>query len=204
MRRHLMLCLVLGACGTQQPVGPDDWPDLEPAGQDAGTVVAPEPDAGDTGQIQSRLYKSGTRLKARVLETGDGAQQFLGWFDSELGVKCEFATAPDGKTRCLPRRHVRPEGLFYLDQDCSREPIIFDIHKNLCGEPEYVLVEVPEAVCPKAPISLWFIRDVVLDPEKVYFRESGQCGEIPRPSGKWYRLVPVDPSAFAEGRERVE
>lgn len=47
-------------------------------------------------------YESGDRLRATILDAGDGAVVFQEWFDSELETSCGFNTASDGVSRCLP------------------------------------------------------------------------------------------------------
>ncbi len=67
-------------------------------------------------------YQSGSRLKARVLVTADGARQFVGWRDTQLGLDCTFVTATDGKTRCLPQ--LGGIAVVYADSACSK-PLVY-------------------------------------------------------------------------------
>ena len=48
-------------------------------------------------------YRSGTRLRARLLTAEGGSALFTGWHDKELDFDCTFGPAEDSKTRCLPR-----------------------------------------------------------------------------------------------------
>ena len=97
-----------------------------PAGIDApaGTDIKPGQDNGngtDSGSIipiQSKLYRSGTRIKAKVTRTQDGAQSFLTWYDTELDMDCWFLKSiVDGKYRCLP---TLPQALYYSDPACTK------------------------------------------------------------------------------------
>jgi hypothetical protein len=72
------------------------------SGPDAGSRDAAAGDAAATGRIVSRLFTSGSRLKAQWLVAADGAEQFAGWHDTLLGEDCSFAVAADGRPRCLP------------------------------------------------------------------------------------------------------
>ena len=54
------------------------------------------------GQALNGPFQSGQRLRARVLDGGQGAVSLQGWFDAELGTACEFHVATDGRLRCLP------------------------------------------------------------------------------------------------------
>jgi len=47
-------------------------------------------------------WKSGSRLRARVWDGGDGAQLFIDWFDTMLGIPCTFAKGPEGVEYCMP------------------------------------------------------------------------------------------------------
>ena len=47
-------------------------------------------------------YTSGTRIKARVLSSTDGAKAFAGFYDSMLAMPCSFGHAADDSVRCLP------------------------------------------------------------------------------------------------------
>lgn len=46
--------------------------------------------------------QSGSRLRAMFHSGGDGALLFHGWFDRELGFRCQFMRSPDGPMRCMP------------------------------------------------------------------------------------------------------
>src|SRR5688572_33384336 len=48
------------------------------------------------GNTQALGYENGSRLRARVYAGTDGAKQFLGWRDTQLGVDCAFGRVADG------------------------------------------------------------------------------------------------------------
>lgn len=95
--RHILPCLlVLSACtnddpGSYQLIG------------------------GQTG-----LTVDGTRLKQRYLVSDDGAQQFIGWWDSKRAEACSFHKLK-GTLYCLPkfvRMSLRQN--FYEDAACKQ------------------------------------------------------------------------------------
>jgi hypothetical protein len=58
---------------------------------------------------------SGSRLRARLYDGGDGALFFLGWFDTELGFPCIFTRSRGGPMRCMPTG----QPAVYLDSTCT-------------------------------------------------------------------------------------
>lgn len=70
------------------------------------------------------LYRSGTRLRAHVLEAAEAPSTpiFLGFEDLELDAPCEVAIASDGRPRCLPfsPREVSGEGEYFADENCAQ------------------------------------------------------------------------------------
>lgn len=100
-------------------VGCDDAPPLGfPAGAGGSSSVVSSSIAGVTtggGEVES-AFKSGSRLRARVLDGGGNARSFVGWFDAELGIDCTSAIIAGAAARCLP---PRIDTVVYLDDACS-------------------------------------------------------------------------------------
>jgi hypothetical protein len=65
-------------------------------------------------------WVSGTRLRARVLTTADGAKSQWGWYDTQLGINCFIATAGDGQQRCLPQTYAAV-GTYFADSACTTQ-----------------------------------------------------------------------------------
>ncbi|MCU1280659.1 MAG: hypothetical protein JWM53_4205, partial [bacterium] len=63
-------------------------------------------------------YASGTRIKARVQSTPDGAKAFAGFYDSTLTTACSFNRAADDALRCLPATSAYA-GTYWGDSGCS-------------------------------------------------------------------------------------
>lgn len=81
---------------------------------DGGTSA----DSADAGSpIGPPGYQSGTRLKAMVQVAG-GAQRFVGWHDSMLGIDCNFQFDSDGIERCMPASQGRE--VMFADANCTQ------------------------------------------------------------------------------------
>ena len=63
-------------------------------------------------------YVSGSRIKARVQSTADGAKGFAGFYDSQLGVPCAFNHAADDTLRCLPNTYAYVAS-YFSDSGCA-------------------------------------------------------------------------------------
>ena len=63
-------------------------------------------------------YVSGSRIKARVLSTADGAKAFAGYYDSSLAMPCSFNHAADDTLRCLPT-NVAYVASYFSDLGCG-------------------------------------------------------------------------------------
>jgi hypothetical protein len=63
-------------------------------------------------------YASGSRIKARVQSTADGAKAFAGFYDMTLGTPCAFNRAADDTLRCLPVASAYA-GTYWGDAGCT-------------------------------------------------------------------------------------
>lgn len=112
----------------QHPTDPGTATDPGNPPYDPGTPtdegVNPDPGTGPTGPdwIQERVYSSGTRIKAKVGRTADGASMFLNWYDTELEIDCWFQDDYKGKRRCLPTI-ASAYGYYFEDAHCEK-PLI--------------------------------------------------------------------------------
>lgn len=111
--------------------GPGD--DATGGGNDA-VVDAPPP-------TSSSDYKSGTRLRARIL-TADGVSLWTAWQDTKLGFDCAFELAEDKKLRCIPTAETL-DGVTFSDTDCKNavlrarpgcaKPTVARLYPPTCG-----------------------------------------------------------------------
>ncbi len=96
---------------TDSPSWPDD---TEPDDNLSDNAIQPDNDNEDD---PLRLYKSGSRIRARFGETPDGAKQFIGWYDSQLSINCLFAETSEGIFRCVPAPLLY--AALYADAACA-------------------------------------------------------------------------------------
>lgn len=123
MRLHLVLVAFVFGCSHKAFIGPDD------GGGDAALVDgalsdSATPDGGpspDSGNAGDQSFQSGTRLKVRYYVSNDGAQQALGFYDSQRNENCNFAMASDSTLRCLPEPGtVYALGTWFSDAQCTQ------------------------------------------------------------------------------------
>jgi len=76
-------------------------------------------------------YGSGDRLRATVLDGGDGAAAFQWFFDTELDASCNVQTGEDGVLRCLP---FGGGGGVFADSTCTQ--VIFIQNEGACSIPK--------------------------------------------------------------------
>jgi hypothetical protein len=149
----LTLCVVSaahGACGGSgsHHRKPHDTGKLADAGSDAGEDAGQ--DAGHPPSPEQALedHQSGTRLRARVLVSDEGATQWLGWHDSMRDEACTFVTTTDGKLRCLPwgGNAARPQ---FSDTKCTHPVSVRPKTQEDCTppSPKYAMeVEVVDCI----------------------------------------------------------
>ena len=175
---------------------------------DVGTTNRRESDA-DSG-VASRemsLYKSGSRIRARVAQTQDGAQMFLGWYDTEFEEPCTLVAAQDLKLRCLPG-YVSAAGTFFSDANCS-EPL-WDVY-NPTGcivrpATEYALVYGTSGACEPAGLTVRGIGPEYNGP--VFSSINGVCRDLDATFVNPYSLYTlgevINVGRFSEATESVE
>lgn len=114
MRPIILLALLAIACDTPPVEGPPGPPG--PKG-DTGAVGP----AGPAGPPGGSTVRSGTRLKAIVERSDDGASRWVGWWDSEFGEECRAQPRPGG-TYCVPS--TTPEFSYFMDPECVDGPYV--------------------------------------------------------------------------------
>lgn len=83
----------------------------------------------------SSQFASGTRLRARAWDGGDGAATFIAFHDTMLDVDCNFTTAEDGVLRCMPLGGE----VDYLDAACSGARVLVPPSESCdAARPAYV------------------------------------------------------------------
>lgn len=148
---------------------------------------------------------SGDRIVAQYIEADDGARAFVGWLDVERGERCDWRTAADGVTRCLPIEGltVGPSGggiaqvVFFADDACSRPLAVLwdDACANL-----HVAIEVDDSSCPVRAI----VHSVEPEPHlgDMYGLQVGECVAM-GPAAEWqYATIGEVPTSSFVGEAR--
>lgn len=155
-----------------------------------------------TGVNQMALYESGTRIKAKVATTADGAKAFQTWYDTQLDINCMFNPTADGKMRCVPGFASQ---VFYSDSGCA--DLVFAVTPGLdCYGWTY---DRWGQVCQSdshcySKCSIYELGNVVSGPTLYQKGSDGQCNEFNVGyliKGGWVfhaAAKQVDPSIFAE------
>jgi hypothetical protein len=163
-------------------------------------------------------FATGQRLRAEVLDGGSGARSFLIWYDRQLGQRCQFATAEDGETRCMPtnelvagRVHLEP-----LCQDAGAVLVATESNPTfgICPGPVpgYFSDVVGSTPGPRpcgspATLRLAGYRVLARLPQEaapeIYVEDGGRCTARPRPQGRdLHAIERVSSKTFVAGRER--
>ncbi len=154
---------------------------------------------GNGGSSQGLGYENGTRLRARVVSTDDGARQFVGWRDTELEFDCAFNVAEDGARRCLPTVLIDPTlspDTYFADAGCSTPVVVLVGCDN---DPKYA-VRIRSNVCPAE----YEITRLGPRTETVFSGTPGDCNEVSSPSFAYEDLGAEPAASFVEGTESVE
>jgi len=146
------------------------------------------------------LFESGERLRARLWDGGDGAQIFIGWYDTELETECYAIRLADGQIRCTPRwGHAGTFG----DPECTQ--LVYDLPPGCVDTPDYSLAPVLDGWCAAEGLprhELYEIEERLADGPTFYLDADGGCHQSSSETVR-YALVPGDASAFVTFSESV-
>ena len=142
-----------GEQGRQGPAGEDgkDGAPGEPGGPPGPKgepgPVGPQGPQGPQGEPgsggSSAPDASGSRIKLRYLKGEDGSRRFVGFFDSQLGVACEWKRGTDLARHCLPVETARTR---YVDSQCQVAIAVLPLTPE-CGTPVYSSEYTDKDVC---------------------------------------------------------
>jgi len=119
--RCLPLFLVLLACDGDGRPGRDN---NAPGGGGGG--------GGNGVSGDETLYRSGSRIKRRMLEGDDGSVSFIGFYDDELDGPCAYGPDGEGAQRCLPIHRAGFQNYqMFADSSCTQE--LAYQHRTSCG-----------------------------------------------------------------------
>jgi hypothetical protein len=189
------LAAIMAVSCTGATSGDDGDPSVPGDGAHSRTRDGGRGDAEPIGSDEAALYKSGSRIKARVSRTADGAQAFGGWYDSERGADCMFLPAADGRVRCLPSL---ASGGHFADPSCTQALVYFYSCARAPSEVSVATSPGDGSMCRPAG---WHVHSVGTAHEaKVFTRSGERCVESQRQSMfAYHRLGPeIPPSAFVE------
>jgi hypothetical protein len=156
---------------------------------------------GAPGTAGAPAYSSGSRIRARVVTTADGARGFAGWRDTSLGVDCFIGLSGDGRQRCLPTTPVQ-SGTYYADDQCAQRLATF---ASSCTPPAYAL----EGRAGGCGVSRFDVRPVTGTHDgPVYITTGAGCVRSTSLPVSGTVLLTVgatmDPGEFAEATESLE
>jgi len=171
-----VVCVMLLGCSGGSNTVPDGGVD---GGSDGSTSGGPD-------------YTSGTRLRAKVYASADGARQWHGWFDQQLQTSCAVTTAEDDVLRCVPTGAYYSTDTF-ADSACT-EPVATSL--PACEAPPSYALQNATSGC--ANIAYAIGAKVV--PAAVWTNQGGGCQPAtPEPTVDYYRVgAKVDPATFVK------
>ena len=124
------------------------------------------------------LQKSGTRIKAEVYTTSDGAVSFVSWYDTKLAIECAFLVSGDGQLHCLPDRQ---DAVWYSDKfadsKCTKPVVGITTYQK---QPHWVLMSwySPAHKCSTSVYTrVYHIGKAYTGP--VYQQSGTDCVEVP-------------------------
>lgn len=147
--------------------------------------------------------EDGTRIVNLYRTTTDGLKTAEGYFDKELGVRCSFAVAEDGKERCLPPYQAAVSTTYFSDSGCT-VPLAAS-SKSVC--PAYAYFGQQDATLCSSAVNAYkylFYQIGTKQTAGVYQKSSSTaaCTEADATvyeSADFYQVTKLDPASFVEG-----
>jgi hypothetical protein len=188
--RILLAALLLSGCSAAPVAG-----EVGPVGP-AGPAGMP----GIAGRDGVGAYVAGSRLRPVTRHALDGASQFVGWQDINLGMRCEFRVAEDGQTRCLPvAARIDYPGYGFADAACTIH--LTSQFAEACGL-SYAWRPL-SLNCGETRVQLYRIGQAVHPGDTVYSGDPGNC--VAAIGDQEYVAVTVaDPSEFVAATDEVQ
>jgi hypothetical protein len=202
----LLALLPLLACSTNKGfIGPEPDASAKDGGQVDGSVPPDggNPDGGNTTSAPG--WVSGTRLRARVYVSSDGAKQFAGWYDSQRKENCTIYPAADGVLRCLP--YFAPTGqitdTYFSDAQCT---VPLALVTKGCSPKYEIRTEVVSACAQQSRYHV-LTPGVLANPSTYYVKSANQCIAQTYNSNLpdfWTVGSEIPASSFADATEQTE
>ena len=192
----LALVVVLSGCpeDSDTPDAGDDAaadaPTPADGGQDSGQDGNPDAENGPlSDDDQALLSVGGSRLKTYRFE-GEGSSVGGGWFDTQLGQRCNFGRDTEGQLRCYPSDRAIVTSILHSDPACTVQAVV--LPRTSCAPPAFLLREYPD-VCPLG--NRLFRRGMELPAEAPLYTTGTDGTCVPAPAR------PADRAAFPVGEE---
>jgi hypothetical protein len=160
------------------------------------------------GCAPEETFRTGSRLQLQWLVAEDGAKVFTGFFDAELGTRCEPKRMTDDVVRCVPTLGPGASGSLLAPQDSGERFADEQCMQPLLGWSDNACVAVPRLLtraegvgCAAADV-VYEVGEVV--PAGTFFRRVGDVCE--RDPGTPFfspqrRLTVFDPKKLIEFSE---
>jgi hypothetical protein len=147
-----------------------------------------------TTRVSTANGRLGPALVASIVDAQGLSTRDLvrGWHDNDKNVDCVFATATDGKVRCLPV--AAQATLFYSDASCQSATRVAGFDAPSCGADSRYALEASDACPPTLRVySIGPAQDIPNGSSS----KNGHCAQVPLKNV--YPVTEVDPTEFAEG-----
>lgn len=175
---------LLYACGGNDPTAEDRSADASADETTTTPVDVRDASADGVGPIGSGLWKSGTRLRAELLQVGE-ARRFARFFDNTRNETCEIRRTTDGH-RCIPEA----TSVLFDDAACQVPAATsFDV----CGEPpQYVARYAPSLdTCFRAKVrvaQVWHRGAAIPARDMFAWSPDGTCSPRSASQATYYAL----------------
>lgn len=133
-------------------------------------------------------FKSGTRLRAHVIDGGGDARSFEGWFDAALGMDCTSTLVAGQPNRCMP---PRVQSVVYVDAACTNAAAALPLEA-----PPYV-IEPHSGSQTCDAYRAWKVGAETVAPTIYALGPGGVCAEV-GVDASVRTLTPVPLDTFAE------
>lgn len=192
MTKAWLVVALLSACTTDPTLMGDDRGGGDDGGGGGG---------GGNGNSVDPLdvAKSGSRVKMKVLTSGDGAKILQGWSDTMRNEDCAWQVASDGMTRCLPTSVAWSTASYFADPSCTT---LVGYSFKGCTPPAYI--SVPSATsCPNTGPTIYQRGAAVTT---AYVKSGAQCTAttLGQTYDLWAVGAVVQPSSFQSATVAVE
>ena len=181
--------------------GPGQPGDPNSPGTDPADDTSDPEHNGGSGLMP--VAQSGSRLKRRVRVGADGSEEFVGWWDDDLGTECLYTTAANGTMRCLPWGTdvalLSDSGQF-ANSDCTQRLYSGFLRNTSCSTPS-----APRWFRVPGPCDTAVREQMNLHSGPVYAEHIGQCipGTRNQSLEYWTGGTVVPPATFVSAQVQI-